>query len=198
MAHGVALAALIEALRRLPGVGIRSASRMAYHLLQHDRVGAEHIALALQQAVQRVRHCSLCHTLSETEVCSICQDPARDDTRLCVVETPADLFAIEHAGGYRGKYFVLHGHLSPIDGVGPEQLGIDMLTERLQSNVVKELILATNLTVEGEATAHFIADKAKTLGVEVSRIAYGVPMGGELEYVDGGTLNMALQSRKII
>jgi recombination protein RecR len=115
-----------------------------------------------------------------------------------VVETPADLFAIEHAGGYRGKYFVLHGHLSPIDGVGPEQLGIDMLTERLQSNMVKELILATNLTVEGEATAHFIADKAKTLGVEVSRIAYGVPMGGELEYVDGGTLNMALQSRKII
>ena len=139
-----------------------------------------------------------CRTLTEHNLCDICSNPNRSDAQLCVVETPADLFAIEHAGGYRGKYFVLHGHLSPIDGVGPEQLGIDKLVERLQSKSVSELILATNLTVEGEATAHFIADKAKSFGVQVSRIAYGVPMGGELEYVDGGTLNMALQSRKAI
>jgi recombination protein RecR len=171
---------------------------MALQLLEKDRAAALKLSEAIEEAATKVGNCAQCQTLTEHDLCDICNNPSRSDAQLCVVETPADLFAIEHAGGYRGKYFVLHGHLSPIDGVGPEQLGIDMLTERLQSNVVKELILATNLTVEGEATAHFIADKAKTLGVEVSRIAYGVPMGGELEYVDGGTLNMALQSRKII
>ena len=140
--------------------------------------------------------CGGCRTLTEHELCSICSNERRLPEQICVVESPADLYAIEQAGSFRGKYFVLLGHLSPIDGIGPEKLGIDQLIARLKVGDVRELILATNLTVEGEATAHFIADKAKAIGVAVSRIAYGVPMGGELEYVDGGTLNMALQSRK--
>jgi recombination protein RecR len=182
----------------LPGVGVKSAQRMALRLLEKDRAAAFKLSEAIKDAATSVGNCALCRTLTEHDLCDICNNPNRSDAQLCVVETPADLFAIEQAGGYRGKYFVLHGHLSPIDGIGPEQLGINILIDRLQSNVVKELILATNLTVEGEATAHFIADKAKSFGVAVSRIAYGVPMGGELEYVDGGTLNMALQSRKTI
>jgi recombination protein RecR len=189
---------LIDALRILPGVGVKSAQRMALQLLEKDRDAARKLASAIDEAATKVGRCAQCRTLTEYDICDICSNPNRSDSQLCVVESPADLYAIEQAGGYRGKYFVLLGHLSPIDGVGPEQLGIDKLIERLQSNQVKELILATNLTVEGEATAHFIADKAKALGVQVSRIAYGVPMGGELEYVDGGTLNMALQSRKTI
>jgi recombination protein RecR len=189
---------LIDALRILPGVGVKSAQRMALQLLEKDRDAARKLASAIDEAATKVGRCAQCRTLTEHDICDICSNPNRSDSQLCVVESPADLYAIEQAGGYRGKYFVLLGHLSPIDGVGPEQLGIDKLIERLQSNQVKELILATNLTVEGEATAHFIADKAKALGVQVSRIAYGVPMGGELEYVDGGTLNMALQSRKTI
>ena len=189
---------LIDALRILPGVGVKSAQRMALQLLEKDRDAARKLASAIDEAATKVGRCAQCRTLTEHDICHICSNPNRSDSQLCVVESPADLYAIEQAGGYRGKYFVLLGHLSPIDGVGPEQLGIDKLIERLQSNQVKELILATNLTVEGEATAHFIADKAKALGVQVSRIAYGVPMGGELEYVDGGTLNMALQSRKTI
>ncbi len=189
---------LIDALRILPGVGVKSAQRMALQLLEKDRDAARKLASAIDEAATKVGRCAQCRTLTEHDICDICSNPNRSDSQLCVVESPADLYAIEQAGGYRGKYFVLLGHLSPIDGVGPEQLGIDKLIERLQSNQIKELILATNLTVEGEATAHFIADKAKALGVQVSRIAYGVPMGGELEYVDGGTLNMALQSRKTI
>ena len=189
---------LIDALRILPGVGVKSAQRMALQLLEKDRDAARKLASAIDEAATKVGRCAQCRTLTEHDICDICSNPNRSDSQLCVVESPADLYAIEQAGGYRGKYFVLLGHLSPIDGVGPEQLGIDKLIERLQFNQVKELILATNLTVEGEATAHFIADKAKALGVQVSRIAYGVPMGGELEYVDGGTLNMALQSRKTI
>jgi recombination protein RecR len=189
---------LIDALRILPGVGVKSAQRMALQLLEKDRDAARKLASAIDEAATKVGRCEQCRTLTEHDICDICSNPNRSDSQLCVVESPADLYAIEQAGGYRGKYFVLLGHLSPIDGVGPEQLGIDKLIERLQSNQVKELILATNLTVQGEATAHFIADKAKALGVKVSRIAYGVPMGGELEYVDGGTLNMALQSRKTI
>ena len=189
---------LIDALRILPGVGVKSAQRMALQLLEKDRDAARKLASAIDEAATKVGRCAQCRTLTEHDICDICSNPNRSDSQLCVVESPADLYAIEQASGYRGKYFVLLGHLSPIDGVGPEQLGIDKLIERLQSNQVKELILATNLTVEGEATAHFIADKAKALGVQVSRIAYGVPMGGELEYVDGGTLNMALQSRKTI
>jgi recombination protein RecR len=196
--YGKTIDQLIDALRILPGVGVKSAQRMALQLLEKDRAAALTLADAIQQAATKVGNCAQCRTLTEYELCDICNNPSRSNTQLCVVENPADLFAIEQAGGYRGKYFVLLGHLSPIDGVGPEQLGIDMLIERLQTDSVKELILATNLTVEGEATAHFIADKAKSLGVQVSRIAYGVPMGGELEYVDGGTLNMALQSRKTI
>ena len=194
--YGKTIDQLIDALRILPGVGVKSAQRMALQLLEKNREGAFKLAEAVNEAATKVGKCQQCRTLTEHDLCDICSDPSRSDSQLCVVESPADLFAIEQAGGYRGKYFVLLGHLSPIDGIGPEQLGIDKLIERLQSNQVNELILATNLTVEGEATAHFIADKAKSLGVEVSRIAYGVPMGGELEYVDGGTLNMALQSRK--
>jgi len=196
--YGKTINQLIDALRILPGVGVKSAQRMALQLLEKNREGAFKLAEAVNEAATKVGKCQQCRTLTEHDLCDICSDPSRSDSQLCVVESPADLFAIEQAGGYRGKYFVLLGHLSPIDGIGPEQLGIDKLIERLQSNQVNELILATNLTVEGEATAHFIADKAKSLGVEVSRIAYGVPMGGELEYVDGGTLNLALQSRKTL
>ncbi len=196
--YGKTIDQLIDALRILPGVGVKSAQRMALQLLEKNREGAFKLAEAVNEAATKVGKCQQCRTLTEHDLCNICSDPSRSDSQLCVVESPADLFAIEQAGGYSGKYFVLLGHLSPIDGIGPEQLGIDKLIERLQSNQVNELILATNLTVEGEATAHFIADKAKSLGVEVSRIAYGVPMGGELEYVDGGTLNLALQSRKTL
>ena len=196
--YGKTIDQLIDALRILPGVGVKSAQRMALQLLEKNREGAFKLAEAVNEAATKVGKCQQCRTLTEHDLCNICSDPSRSDSQLCVVESPADLFAIEQAGGYRGKYFVLLGHLSPIDGIGPEQLGIDKLIERLQSNQVNELILATNLTGEGEATAHFIADKAKSLGVEVSRIAYGVPMGGELEYVDGGTLNLALQSRKTL
>jgi recombination protein RecR len=196
--YGKTIDQLIDALRILPGVGVKSAQRMALQLLEKNREGAFKLAEAVNEAATKVGKCQQCRTLTEHDLCNICSDPSRSDSQLCVVESPADLFAIEQAGGYRGKYFVLLGHLSPIDGIGPEQLGIDKLIERLQFNQVNELILATNLTVEGEATAHFIADKAKSLGVEVSRIAYGVPMGGELEYVDGGTLNLALQSRKTL
>ena len=196
--YGKTIDQLIDALRILPGVGVKSAQRMALQLLEKNREGAFKLAEAVNEAATKVGKCQQCRTLTEHDLCNICSDPSRSDSQLCVVESPADLFAIEQAGGYRGKYFVLLGHLSPIDGIGPEQLGIDKLIERLQSSQVNELILATNLTVEGEATAHFIADKAKSLGVEVSRIAYGVPMGGELEYVDGGTLNLALQTRKTL
>jgi recombination protein RecR len=171
---------------------------MALQLLERDKLGASRLAESIQEAVKKVGRCDSCRTLTEHEVCGICSNSRRQASQICVVENPADLYAIEQAGSFQGKYFVLLGHLSPIDGIGPEQLGINQLLERLRQDQVSELILATNLTVEGEATAHFIADKAKALGVEVSRIAYGVPMGGELEYVDGGTLNMALQSRKVL
>lgn len=196
--YGNLIDQLIDSLRVLPGVGAKSAQRMALHLLERDRSGASHLAEMIVESVAKVGRCKECRTLTEHDLCAICSNSSRLSEQICVVESPADLYAIEQAGSYRGKYFVLLGHLSPIDGIGPEQLGIDLLIERLKSGTVNELILATNLTVEGEATAHFIADKAKTLGVSVSRIAYGVPMGGELEYVDGGTLNMALQSRKTL
>lgn len=196
--YGNLIDQLIDSLRVLPGVGAKSAQRMALHLLERDRSGASHLAEMIIESVAKVGRCNECRTLTEHDLCAICSNSSRLSEQICVVESPADLYAIEQAGSYRGKYFVLLGHLSPIDGIGPEQLGIDLLIERLKSGAVNELILATNLTVEGEATAHFIADKAKALGVSVSRIAYGVPMGGELEYVDGGTLNMALQSRKTL
>ena len=196
--YGNLIDQLIDALRCLPGVGAKSAQRMALQLLERDKAGASHLASTIAEAVEKVGRCERGRTLTEHARCNICGNSARLETLICVVENPADLYAIEQAGGFRGQYFVLLGHLSPIDGIGPEQLGIDQLIDRLRNEEVTELILATNLTVEGETTAHFIADKAKSLGVAVSRIAYGVPMGGELEYVDGGTLNLALQSRKEI
>jgi recombination protein RecR len=188
------LARLIEALRLLPGVGPKSAQRMAFHLLEKDRDGALVLAGALRDALEILRHCRDCRMYCEGEVCLICQSSHRDDGLLCVVETPADVVAIENAGFYRGKYFILMGHLSPLDGIGPEELGLDRFPERLAQGV-REVILATNPTVEGEATAHFLATLAERAGVRASRIAHGVPMGGELTYVDSGTLSHAFSGR---
>lgn len=193
--YGPVIDNLIEALRCLPGVGPKSAQRMALHLLERDRPGAERLAARIAEAVDKIGHCSRCRTLCEQEVCWICANPGRDGGQLCVVETPADMFAIESSGVYRGRYFVLMGHLSPIDGIGPTDIGIDLLLTRLTESPVEELILATNLTVEGEATAHFISEQVRPLQIPISRIAQGVPLGGELEFVDGGTLNHAFVSR---
>lgn len=187
---------MIEALRRLPGVGVKSASRMAFHLLQHDREGAQLLAQALQQAATRVRHCSLCHTFTEGEVCATCLDPQRDATKLCVVETPADQAAVERTAAYRGRYFVLMGKLSPLDGIGPRDIGLAKLFERATDGVVQEVILATNFTAEGEATAHVIGEALKQRGLKVTRLARGVPAGSELEYVDLGTIAHALVDRR--
>lgn len=186
---------LIRALRCLPGVGPKTAQRMALHLLERDRGGATHLAESIQNSVDKVGRCESCRILTEQSLCEICRNERRDGTLLCVVETPADVFAIEQAGNFSGKYFVLLGHLSPIDGIGPAEIGIEQLSRRLQEEGIAELILATNTTVEGEATAHYIAEEAKRQGVKVSRIAHGVPMGGELEYIDGGTLAHAFSSR---
>lgn len=185
---------LIEALRLLPGVGPKSAQRMAFHLLEKDRQGALVLAGALRDALEILRHCQDCRMYCEGDRCPICRSSHRDDGLLCVVETPADVVAIENAGFYRGKYFVLMGHLSPLDGVGPEELGLDRFSERLRRGV-HEVILATNPTVEGEATAHYLAAQAAQIGVHASRIAHGVPMGGELTYVDSGTLSHAFSGR---
>ncbi|MCV6627566.1 MAG: recombination mediator RecR [Cellvibrionaceae bacterium] len=189
---------LINALRCLPGVGPKSAQRMALHLLERDKPAAAKLAARLGEAVEKVGRCQKCRTLTEQTICNTCANPKRSSKQLCVVETPADVLAIEQAGNYDGKYFVLLGHLSPIDGIGPEDIGIDLLLERLQSEAVEELILATNPTVEGEATAHYLAAQAKGLNVSVSRIAHGVPLGGELEYIDGGTLAHAFNSRRSV
>jgi recombination protein RecR len=189
---------LMNSLRCLPGVGPKSAQRMALHLLEKDREGAEKLAVDLQLAVEGVGRCGRCRTLTEEPVCATCRNPRRENDTLCVVETPADILAIEQAGTYQGKYFVLMGHLSPIDGVGPEDIGIDALMALLDVEHIGEIILATNPTVEGEATAHFIGEKAKAHGVRVSRIAHGVPLGGELEYIDGGTLALAFASRRVL
>ncbi len=190
------LNALIESLRRLPGVGVKSASRMAYHLLQHDREGAQLLAQALSQAVARVRHCSLCHTFTEDEVCATCRDPQRDASKLCVVETPADQAAVERTAAYRGRYFVLMGKLSPLDGIGPRDIGLGKLFDRATDGAVQEVILATNFTAEGEATAHVISEALKQRGLSVTRLARGVPAGSELEYVDLGTIAHALVDRR--
>jgi recombination protein RecR len=189
---------LIESLRCLPGVGPKSAQRMAFHLLEHNRDGGRQLAEALSLAMDGVGNCSECRTLSEAAVCALCASERRDRSQLCVVETPADVQALEQSTGYRGRYFVLMGHLSPLDGVGPEQLGLELLESRLAGGEVKELILATNPTVEGEATAHFIGELARAHGVRPTRIAHGVPMGGELEYIDGGTLSHAFAGRQDI
>lgn len=196
MAFSPLIKQLIEALQCLPGIGPKSAQRMALHLLERDRKGAERIVASLATALSEVGHCRSCRTLTELDYCSICADPKREKNILCVVESPADMLAIEQAGGYRGQYFILQGHLSPIDGIGPEEIGVDDLLAQLQQRAVEEMILATNPTVEGEATAHFIAQQAIALGVKVTRIAHGVPVGGELEYVDGGTLLHAFAGRK--
>ncbi|MDO6512519.1 MULTISPECIES: recombination mediator RecR [unclassified Neptuniibacter] len=187
---------LITALRCLPSVGPKSAQRMAFHLLERDTEGALALAGILQKAVAEVGHCRQCRTLSEHELCDICQSESRDKSTLCVLESPVDVLAIEQTGGYNGLYFVLSGHLSPIDGIGPEDLGIDKLLEFIHSTEINEIILATNPTVEGEATAHFIAAQVKELGIKVTRIAHGVPVGGELEFVDGGTLAHAMAGRR--
>ena len=189
---------LIEALRCLPGVGPKSAQRMAFHLLEYNRDGARQMAEALTLAMDRVGNCRECRTLSEDPVCTLCANERRDRGLLCVVETPADVQALEQSIGYQGLYFVLMGHLSPLDGIGPEALGLDLLEARLASGEVKELILATNPTVEGEATAHFVSEMARVQGVRTTRIAHGVPMGGELEYIDGGTLSHAFAGRQEI
>jgi len=194
--YSPALAHLIAALRRLPGVGPKTAQRMAFHLLERDREGALDISRALAAAVATIGQCSRCRMLSDAEICPICASPQRDSSLVCVVESPADVVAVEQSGGFRGRYFVLMGHLSPLDGVGPAELGVDRLDALLAEGFVRELILATNPTVEGDATAHFLAELATRRGVRASRIAHGVPVGGELEYVDGGTLAHALAGRQ--
>ncbi|HUS24894.1 MAG TPA: recombination mediator RecR [Candidatus Binatia bacterium] len=189
------LAALIEALRRLPGVGPRNAQRMAFHLLERDRQGADVLRGALASALEGIGHCPRCRMFAEDGKCPYCTPQRGDAGQVCVVETPADLMAIEQGTNYRGRYFVLMGRLSPIDGVGPEQLGLPSLVAELDGGAVQELIVATNPTVEGEATAYYVAEMARARGVKVTRIAHGVPMGGELEYVDGGTLSHAFAGR---
>jgi recombination protein RecR len=191
-----ALEALKQALRRLPGVGPKSASRMAYHLLERDRAGARQIAQALTNAVERVVHCQRCNNLSETELCPICVSPRRDKSLLCVVESPSDLVSLDQSGVYNGLYFVLMGRLSPLDGIGPDEIGIPRLEALLAEGTIKEVVLATNLTVEGEATAHFISDLVRARNIKATRIAYGVPIGGELEYTDRNTLARALTGRR--
>ncbi|MBK7529705.1 recombination mediator RecR [Piscinibacter sp.] len=193
---GSSLDALIEALRRLPGIGVKSAQRMAFHLLQHDREGAQRLAQALQAASTSVRHCERCHTFTEAPVCGICLDPARDARQLCVVETPADQAALERTGSYRGLYFVLMGRLSPLDGVGTRDIGAHELLRRATDGVTEEVIIATSFTAEGEATGHVLAEALKARGLKVTRLARGVPIGSELEYVDLGTIAHALSDRR--
>jgi recombination protein RecR len=206
MAEGQALQALMQALGRLPGVGQKSAARMAFHLLQHDRSGAVQLSQCLQQAVEQVKHCRVCNTWTEQDVCAVCSDARRDRSKLCVVETPADLAAMERTQAYHGLYFVLMGKLSPLDGVGPHDIGLQSLFDRLAPQTaegnrvpggpVQEVILATNFTAEGEATAHVIAQGLKGLGLKVTRLSRGVPVGSELEYVDLGTIAHALVDRR--
>jgi recombination protein RecR len=198
MKRSGALAELSTALRCLPGVGAKSAQRMMLHLLQRDRQGAEHLARALQTALERVALCAECQTLTESTLCEICASPTRDRSLLCVVETPADVYAIDDAAQYGGLFFVLNGRLSPLDGIGPQELRLDRLENRFRAGEVREVILATNATVEGEATAHYIAEMARHFGLSPSRIAHGVPFGGELEYVDVNTLSHAFKGRRAL
>jgi recombination protein RecR len=198
MKYAPSLARLIDALRCLPGVGPKSAQRMAFHLLERNRDGAAALGLALAEALEKVRHCDRCRMLTDAAICAICSSSQREAAQLCVVESPADVVAIEQSGGYRGRYFVLMGHLSPLDGVGPDQLGVPMFLRLLAEGEVLEVIVATNPTVEGEATAHYLAELAQRHGLRATRIAHGVPMGGELEFVDGGTLAHALAGRTAI
>ena len=196
MADSNSLDVLIQALRRLPGVGVKSASRMAFHLLQHDRPGALALSRALHAAAESVRHCERCHTFTQADVCATCLDSRRDASKLCVVETPADQSAVERTGAYNGLYFVLMGKLSPLDGIGPKDIGLKKLFERACDGIVQEVILATNFTAEGEATAHVINEGLKARGLRLTRLARGVPVGSELEYVDLGTIAHALVDRR--
>ncbi|HEY0180458.1 MAG TPA: recombination mediator RecR [Dokdonella sp.] len=192
------LADLIDALRCLPGVGAKTAQRMAFHLLERDRAGGRRLADRIAVAVERIGNCTRCRTFSEESVCALCTSAARDRSLLCVVETPVDQLAIEQATGFRGLYFVLLGRLSPLDGLGPKELGLDLLAQRLGEGEVQELIVATNPTVEGEATAHMLAQLARAAGVRASRLAHGVPLGGELEFIDRGTLAHAFGGRQAL
>ena len=194
----VALEALTAALKRLPGVGPRTAQRFAFHLLQHDRDGAQRLARALEDAVARIRHCVRCNTFSEQEICEACASPRRDPSVLCVVETPADQLVLEQTLSYDGLYFVLMGRLSPLDGVGPKEIHLERLIDRATDGVVREVILATNFTQEGEATAHYVGELLRARGLKVSRLARGVPVGSELEYVDPGTIAHALRDRRSV
>lgn len=198
MKFSPSLQALIDGLRCLPGVGPKSAQRMSLHLLERDRDGARALAEALTDAVERIGHCQRCRNFTELDVCELCADPRRDGTLVCVVETPADVLAVEQSGSFRGLYFVLMGHLSPIDGIGPAEIGLDEFYQRVIDEGIQEVILATNSTVEGEATAYYLTEMLQPVGVSVSRIAHGVPLGGELEYVDGSTLAHALAGRRLV
>ena len=198
MAFSPLIDQLVDTLRCLPGVGPKSAQRMAFHLLERDREGGFKLSESLSAAMSGVGRCQCCRTLTEQPICSICDDVRRDPAVICVVETPADVLALEQSGSYRGRYFVLMGHLSPIDGIGPEEIGISELLTQLDAGLVKEVILATNPTVEGEATAFYITEQVKARNLTVSRIAHGVPLGGELEYVDAGTLAHALSGRQVV
>lgn len=196
MSDSSLLSQMIEALRCLPGVGPKSAQRMAFYLLERDRNGGRRLSDILAKAMDGIGHCSRCRTFSEMDVCQLCASGKRDSTLLCVVETPADVMAIEQATGFRGLYFVLGGRLSPLDGIGPQEIGLDHLELRFSENVIQEVILATNPTVEGEATAHYISNMAQARNIRTTRIAHGVPLGGELEFVDGGTLSHAFAGRQ--
>lgn len=198
MSYSPLLVRLIDGLRCMPGIGQKSAQRIAFHLLERDRNGANNLSAALEEAVAGIGHCSRCRMFTEHDLCSICSASGRDGSQLCVVESPADVMAIEDATGFRGLYFVLMGHLSPLDGIGPDELGLSQLEDWLQQGEVKELIIATNPTVEGDATAHYLAELAAKQAVQASRIAHGVPLGGELEYVDGGTLSHAFFGRRAV
>ncbi len=198
MSYSPLIDQLINSLRCLPGVGAKSAQRMAFQLLERDRPGGQQLSQALATAMAEVGHCQQCRILTEQSLCRICSSQSRDGSSICVVESPADVVAIEQTGSFRGTYFVLQGHLSPLDGLGPEDIGIPQLLTRLQHASVEELIIATNPTVEGEATAHYIAEQIRPMGIKASRIAHGVPLGGELEYVDSSTLTHALNGRKAL
>jgi len=196
MSESSLLKEMVDAFKCLPGVGARTAQRMSFHLLENDRAAGRRLAQAVQQAMEKIGHCKRCRTLTEHDLCRICSNPKRDASALCIVESPSDVVALEQATDYRGYYFVLMGKLSPLDGIGPEQLGLDLLEQRLQSGEVTELILATNPTIEGEVTAHYIHELAAKQGVAATRIAHGVPVGGELDYVDSGTLSHAFEGRR--
>lgn len=198
MSFSPLLIRLIDALQCMPGVGRKSAQRIAFQLLERDREGAAKLSQALAEAAERIGHCRRCRMFSEQELCSLCSAPGRDDALLCVVESPADVMAVEDATGYKGRYFVLMGHLSPLDGIGPDELGIGQLEDQLASGGYQELIIATNPTVEGDATAHYLSEIAARHHVPASRIAHGIPLGGELEYIDGGTLSHAFFGRRVV